>query len=53
MSVINNIVKIKKTDKLNSSYIENELKKLGYSNILRWAIVEVSQDFYKVNFCSF
>ena len=53
MSVINNIVKIKKTDKLNSSYIEKELKKLGYSNILRWVIVEVSQDFYKVNFCSF
>ena len=53
MSIINNIVKISKTDKISSNYIEKELEKLGFKNILRWAIVEVSDDFYKVNFCSF
>jgi len=53
MSVINNIVKISKTDKLSSSYIEYELEKLGFKNILRWAIVEVEKDYYKINFCTY
>ena len=53
MSVINNVVNIPKTDKISSAYIEDELKKLGYENILRWAIVEVCNDSYKINFCSF
>ena len=53
MALINNIVKISKnSDGVTSSYIEDELFKMGFVNILRWAIVEVSDDFYKINFCN-
>ena len=52
MSIINNIVKIPKSNKkLNSEYIKNELKKLGYKDVFRWAIVEVEHDYLKINFC--
>ena len=52
MPIINNIVKIPKSNKkLNSEYIKNELKKLGFRNIIRWSIVEVGNDFLNINFC--
>ncbi len=38
-------VKIKKTDKLDSDYIESHLKQMGL-NVLRWAIVKVDEEFY-------
>ena len=54
MSLKNNIVKIKRnTDKITSRYIEKEFKKLGFSNVLRWAIVEIDNDFLKINFSTF
>ena len=54
MPIVNNVIKIKKQKgKLTSSYVENELIKAGYENILRWSIVEITEDFYKINFCSF
>ena len=37
------IIKIKKTENFNNSYIEQELSKL-YKSVIRWAIVDVSDD---------
>lgn len=54
MALKNNIVKIKKkNDVLSSDYIENELKLLGFSNILRWSVVEIDDEFLKINFSTF
>lgn len=39
---------IDKTENLTSEYIENELKNLDL-NVLKWAIVEVTEDSYKLN----
>ncbi len=44
-------IKIPKTDKISSEYIESHLEKMGL-NVLRWAIVEVNEDFYLVNLAS-
>ena len=41
-------VKIKKTDNLDSEYIESHLKEMGL-DVLRWAIVKVNEEFYTLN----
>lgn len=54
MALKNNIVKIKKiNEKITSEHIETELTKLGFSNVLRWSIVEIDDEFLKINFSSF
>ena len=42
-------VKIPKPKIFNNSYIENELN-MQFKNIIRWAIIDVGDDFYKVSF---
>jgi hypothetical protein len=46
--ITNKEVFIDKTPVLTSEYVENELKKQGL-NVLKWAIVEVKKDCYKLN----
>ncbi len=46
--ITNKEVFIKKTSALTSEYVENELKKQGF-NVLKWAIVKVKKDCYKLN----
>lgn len=41
-------VKIKKIENFDNLYIENELKKL-HSDVVRWAVIEVSDDFLTVS----
>ena len=41
-------VKIKYINKLDNSYIENELAKV-YKNIVRWAIVEIDENNIEVS----
>ena len=53
MKILNNLVKIPKSENISSFYIEDELKKLGFENVLRWAIVESDEDFLTINFSSF
>lgn len=53
MAILNNIVKIKNNKNLSSQYIEEELLKLGFENVLRWSIVEIDDEFITVNFSSF
>ncbi|MBO5947355.1 hypothetical protein J6Q66_00790 [bacterium] len=54
MAIKNNIIKInRKDEQITSEYIEDELKKLGFLNILRGSIVEIKNDFIKINFSSY
>ena len=41
------VIKLNKLESFDNTYIENELKKLGF-NIVRWAIVEISDLYISV-----
>lgn len=53
MTILNNIVQIKNNKNLSSKYIDDELLKQGFENVLRWAIIEIDDEFITVNFSSF
>lgn len=42
------IIKIKKIENFDNLYIESELKKL-VSDVVRWAVIEVDEEFLSVN----
>lgn len=48
MKIINKEIEIKTINNISSEYIESELKALNI-DVLRWSIVEVTKDFYKIN----
>ena len=48
MQAISELVKIKNNNNPTVEYIENELKLKGI-NPLRWAVVEVSKEFYAIS----
>lgn len=48
MQVVSELVEIKKSSRLTTEYIEQELTKLNI-NPLRWAVVDVSDKMYKVS----
>ncbi len=41
-------VKIKIPKELTSEYIDEELKKMGF-DVLKWAIVDFDENYYKLN----
>lgn len=48
MKIEHKTLKIKKTNKISTDYIENCLHNLGFQP-LRWAITKVEADFYTVD----
>ena len=49
MQIVSDSVKLNNIGVFTTSYIENELIKLGYKDVVRWAIVEIEEDFFTVS----
>lgn len=48
MQIISENINIKNINEFSTEYIESELKKLNL-DFVRWAIVEIQEDFFTVN----
>lgn len=47
MQIVSENIKIKNIKEFSTEYIEGELKNLGF-DFIRWAIVDVQEDFFIV-----